>query len=96
MFRAVGIAQAILFASTAFVLAQGGATRGAPPPQVLGQTGTMYDGNNVNLKLPAEPNRYWVDLWAGASQTGNSGPIAGYGAVSTPRSLDNPTAGGQH
>ena len=47
MFRAVGIAQAILFASTAFVLAQGGATRGAPPPRVLDQTGTMYDGNNT-------------------------------------------------
>ena len=55
MFRAVGIAPAILFASTAFVLAQGGTTQSAPPPQVLSQTGTMYDSNNANLQLPAEP-----------------------------------------
>jgi len=93
MFRAAGIAQAILFGSTTIVVAQGSSTK--PPPQVLSQTGTMYDGNNVNLKLPAEPNRYWVDLWSGAGQTGNTGPAAAFGAVSTPRSLAEPTSGGK-
>ena len=61
------IAQAMLLASTTSILAQGGnapsAAQNASPPQVLSQTGTMYDGNNTNLQLPIEPNRYWVDLW---------------------------------
>jgi hypothetical protein len=74
MIKAMGIAQAILFASTTIVLAQGSKTQpapnGAPPPRVLSQTGTMYDGNNANLQLPAEPNRYWVDLWAAPISTG--------------------------
>jgi hypothetical protein len=25
----------------------------------LGQTGTMYDGNNANLQLAPEQNGYW-------------------------------------
>jgi hypothetical protein len=74
MTRAMGIAQTMLLASTTMVLAQGGNTpsapQKAPPPQVLSETGTMYDGNNANLQLPAEPNRYWVDLWATPISTG--------------------------
>ena len=74
MVRAMGIAQAILFASTTIVLAQGSkaqpAPQGVPPPQVLSQTGTMYDGDNANLQLAAEPNKYWVDLWAAPISTG--------------------------
>jgi hypothetical protein len=67
------IVQTMLLASTTVVLAQGGNTppaRQNAPPQVLSQTGTMYDGNNTNLQLPAEPNRYWVDLWAAPISTG--------------------------
>jgi hypothetical protein len=78
MKRVIGIAPSILFASATIVLAQGSNTPSAPPaappPQVLGQTGTMYGGNNDNLKLPAEPNKYWVDLWA--QPTGHGGPAA--------------------
>ena len=74
MIRAIGIAQAILFASTTIVLAQGSTgqskPQGASPPRVLSQTGTMYDGNNANLRLPAEPNKYWADLWAAPISTG--------------------------
>jgi hypothetical protein len=74
MIRAIGIAQTILFASTTIVLAQGStaqsAPQGASPPPVLGQTGTMYDGNNANLRLPAEPNKYWADLRAAPISTG--------------------------
>ena len=79
MMRAMGIAQTILFASTTIVSAQGSNTQpppqGAPPPQVLRQTGTMYDGNNANLQLPAEPNKYWVDLWAAPISTGRGHPL---------------------
>jgi len=66
MIKAMWVAQTMLFASTTFVLGQAGKTQSAPgdtpPPHVLSQTGTMYDGNNANLQLPAEPNRYWVSF----------------------------------
>jgi hypothetical protein len=68
MIRTAGIAQTILFAATAMVLSETNtpqsAPQSAPPPKVFSQTGTMYDGNNANLQLPPEPNRYWGDLWA--------------------------------
>ena len=86
MIRATGIALAILFASTLVVLAQGDATpsasQGAPRPQVLSQTGTMYDGNNTDLRLPPEPNKYWVDLWAAPISTRGIGPASGTGSAS--------------
>lgn len=80
MIKAMWVAQAMLLASTTFVLAQAGKTQSAPrdtpPPKVLSQTGTMYDGNNANLQLPAEPNRYWVELWAAPISTGSAGPAS--------------------
>ena len=80
MLRAMGIAQTMLFASATIVLGQGSnpqsAPRRAPPPQVLSQTGTMYDGDNANLQLPTEPNRYWVDLWAAPISTRSPGPAS--------------------
>jgi hypothetical protein len=86
MIRAMGIAQAMLFASATIVLGQGSnphsAPQGAPPPQVLSQTGTMYDGNNANLQLPAEPNRYWVDLWAAPISMRSAGPASTANSVS--------------
>lgn len=91
MIRAMGVAQTILFASTTIVLAQGNpqsAPQGAPPPQVLSQTGTMYDGNNANLQLPAEPNKYWVDLWAAPVSAGSAG------SDSTAASVSGETGGG--
>ena len=86
MSKAMWVAQAMLLASTTFVLAQAGKTQSAPPdtppPKVLSQTGTMYDGNNANLQLPAEPNSYWVELWAAPISTGTvssaSEPEAGH------------------
>lgn len=86
MIRAMGIAQAMLFASATIVLGQGSdrqsAPQGAPPPQVLSQTGTMYDGNNANLQLPPEPNRYWVDLWAAPISTRSADPASTANSVS--------------
>ena len=80
MIKAMWVAQAMLLASTTFVLAQAGKTQSAPrdmpPPKVLSQTGTMYDGNNANLQLPAEPNRYWVELWAAPISTGTASSAA--------------------
>lgn len=94
MIRAMGIVQAILLTSTAVALAQGNNAQAdpqrPPPPTALTQTGTMYDGNNANLQLPAEPNAYWADRWAA--------PIA----ASTPdlggatASVSGPSAGGVH
>ena len=86
MIRATGIALAILFASTSIVLAQRDATpsasRGASRPQVLSQTGTMYDGNNTDLRLPPEPNKYWLDLSAAPISTRGIGPASGTGSAS--------------
>jgi hypothetical protein len=83
MIKATGIVSVILVASTTVALAQGNRTQSAPqgahPPQVLRQTGTMYDGNNANLQLPPEPNRYWTNLWAApipAENTGAAGAAA--------------------
>ena len=85
MIRATGIALAILFASTVIVLAQGdaapSASQGAPPPQVLSQTGTMYNGDNTDLHLPPEPNKYWLDLWAAPISTRRIGPASGAGSA---------------
>jgi hypothetical protein len=68
MIKAMGISPAIVLVSAAVALAQGAntqaASQGAQSPKVLPRTGTMYDGNNANLQLPAQPNRYWADRWA--------------------------------
>src|SRR5205823_5237583 len=57
-------------------LAQGSAPQGAQHPTVMGQTGTMYNGNNTNLQLPPEQNAYWSRLWAEPGAIGNSGPAS--------------------
>jgi hypothetical protein len=94
MIRAMGIVQAILLTSTAVALAQGNSTRDVPqgtqPPNVLTQTGTMYDGNNTNLQLPAEPNGYWADRWA-APMSASTPNVGGAAA-----SVGGPSAGGVH
>ena len=70
MIRAIWTMPAILILCTTAVLAQGNDAKPAPqaaqPPQVLSRTGTMYNGNNVKLQLPVNPNAYWADLWSGA------------------------------
>ena len=77
MSKTMWVAQAMLLASTTVVLAQAGKTQSAPrDTKVLSQTGTMYDGNNANLQLPAEPNSYWVELWAAPISTGSAGPAS--------------------
>ena len=101
MIRPLAIASAIFSATVIPALAQGGnpspAPQGAQPPTVIGQTGTMYDGNNANLQLPPEPNAYWARLWAEPGATGNAGPSAsavGAGAAGT--SLGTTKTGGEH
>ena len=80
MMKDIAIATMILVAATLPALAQGGnpspAPHSAQPPTVIGQTGTMYDGNNANLQLPPEQNAYWARLWAEPGATGNSGPAS--------------------
>ena len=65
MIKPIAIAAATLVAGVLPALAQGGPPQGAQRPSVLGQTGTMYDGNNANLQLPTEPNASYEDRWAG-------------------------------
>jgi hypothetical protein len=81
-------------------LAQGGnpspAPQSAPHATVIGQTGTMYDGNNANLQLPPEPNAYWSQLWAEPGATGNSGPASAVGAGAAGTSLGGAQIGGEH
>jgi hypothetical protein len=100
MIRSTGIAAAILAFTAMPALAQGGnpppAPEGAQPPAVIGQTGTMYDGNNANLQLPPEPNAYWARLWAEPGATGNAGSASAVGAGAAGTSLGTVQTGGQH
>ncbi|MBV8522900.1 MAG: hypothetical protein JOY71_12400 [Acetobacteraceae bacterium] len=100
MIRAMGIIQVILIASTTVVLAQGNPTQpgpqGSQPSQVLGPTGTMYDGNNANLQPPPEPNGYWARLWAAPLSTGNVGVASGVGAGNAASTVSGPPVGGVH
>ena len=96
MIKSIPIATIVLVAATTSALAQGGAPQGAQRPTVIGQTGTMYDGNNANLQLPSEPNAYWSRLWAEPGATGNSGPASAVGAGAAGTSLGGAQTGGQH
>ena len=95
MTKPVLVATMILVAAAASALAQGGATQGARQPAVIGQTGTMYDGNNANLQLPPEQNPYWARLWAEPGATG-SGPASAVGAGAAGTSLGGTQGGGEH
>src|SRR5271166_5663134 len=102
MIRPTGIAAAILAATAIPALAQVGnpspASRDTRPPTVIGQTGTMYDGNNADLRLPTEPNAYWARLWAelGARPatpalprgSASARPALGSGALKAGASID--------
>ena len=96
MTKAIATVTLILAASATSTLAQGGAPQGAPHPAVIGQTGTMYDGNNANLQLPPEQNAYWARLWAEPGATGNSGPASAVGAGAAGTSLGGTQGGGEH
>ena len=96
MTKPVLIATMILVAAAASALAQGGATQGARQPAVIGETGTMYDGNNANLQLPPEQDAYWTQLWAQPGGSGNSGPASAVGAGAAGTSLGGTTGGGEH
>jgi hypothetical protein len=65
MIRLIAVATTILVSVAMSAFAQGGPPRGAQQPSVLGQTGTMYDGNNANLQLPPEGNAWYENRWAG-------------------------------
>ena len=97
MIKLILIATMVLVAVAASAFAQGGAPQGAQHPTVIGQTGTMYDGNNANLQLPSEQNAYWSRLWAEPGATGNSGPASAVGAGGAAgTSLGGAQTGGQH
>ena len=94
MIKPFAIATMILLAAAMSALAQAGAPQRAPT--VIGQTGTMYDGNNANLQLPPEQNAYWAQLWAEPGATGNSGPASAVGAGAAGTSVGGAQTGGQH
>jgi hypothetical protein len=96
MIKAIAIATTLLTAAGVPALAQGGAPQNAQHPMVIGQTGTMYDGNNANLQLPAEPDAYWAQLWAEPGATGNSGLASAVGAGAAGTSLGGAQTGGEH
>ena len=77
MIKPILIATMVLVAAAMSALAQVGAPQGAQHPTVIGQTGTMYDGNNANLQLPPEQNAYWARLWAEPGATGQFRPRLG-------------------
>ena len=96
MIKAITVATMILVASGVPALAQGGVPQSAQHPTVIGQTGTMYDGNNANLQLPPEPDAYWAQLWAEPGATGNSSPASAVGAGAAATSLGDTQTGGKH
>ena len=95
MIKAITVATMILVAAGVPALAQGGVPQSAQHPTVIGQTGTMYEGNNANLELPPEPNSYWAQLWAEPGATGNSGPASAIGAGAAATSLGGAQTGGE-
>jgi hypothetical protein len=95
MIKAILIATMVLVAAAMSALAQG-APQDTQHPTVIGQTGTMYDGNNANLQLPSEQNAYWARLWAEPGATGNSGPASAVGAGAAGTSLGGTQGGGEH
>ena len=100
MIRPIAIATMILIAAPISAFAQGAnpspAPQGTRPPSVIGQTGTMYDGNNANLQLPPEQNAYWSGLWAEPGASGNAGSASAVGPGAAGTSLGGAQAGGQH
>jgi hypothetical protein len=72
------------------------APQGAQRPTVLGQTGTMYDGNNANLQLAPEQDAYWAQLWAQPGGWRNSGPASAVGAGAAGTPLGGTQGGGEH
>ena len=96
MIKATTVATMILVAAGVPALAQGGVPQSAQHPTVIGQTGTMYDGNNANLQLPPEPDAYWAQLWAEPGAAGNSGPASAVGAGAAGTSLGGTQTGGKH
>jgi hypothetical protein len=96
MIKPILIATMVLVGAAMPALAQGGVPPNAPHPTVIGQTGTMYDGNNANLQLPPEPNAYWSRLWSEPGATGNSGPASAVGAGAAGSSLGGTQGGGEH
>ena len=96
MIKFIAIAAMILVLAVVPALAQGGPPQGAPQPAVLGQTGTMYNGNNANLQLPPGQNAYWAQLWAQSGALGDSGPASAVGAGAAGTSPGGTQTGGKH
>jgi hypothetical protein len=63
---------------------------------LFGQSGTMYDGNNANLQLPAAQNAYWVRLWAEPGAAGDAGTSSAAGAGTAGSSRGGTQGGGEH
>jgi hypothetical protein len=84
MIRPIEIAAAILVFCAPPAFAQSSnpspTHQGAQPSTVVGPTLTMYDGNNANLQLPAQPNAYWAGLWAQPGAQNNAGVASAVGA----------------
>jgi hypothetical protein len=99
MIKPTAIATVMLIAAAIPALAQGGnlpAPQGTRPPTLIGQTGTMYDGNNANLQLPSDQNAYWARLWAEPGASGNAGPTSAVGAGPAGTPLGGAQTRGQH
>jgi hypothetical protein len=100
MIKSIAIATILLLPAAMPALAQGGNPSPEPGraqhPTVIGQTGTMYDGNNASLQLPPEPNAYWARLWAEPGATSNSGAASAVGAGAAGTSLGGAQTGGEH
>lgn len=96
MIKLIALSIMILVAAAMAAFAQGAPPQGGQRPSVLGQTGTMYDGNNANLQLPPERNPYWAQLWAQPGASGDSGPASAVGVGVAGTSLGGTTGGGEH
>ena len=99
MIKPTAIAATLLAGTALPALAQGGPTQGT---SVVGQTGTMYDGNNAQLQLAPEPNAWYENRWAGYQPQPQSTWYFGAGDLSyagrwigyEPRTQAGATAGG--
>ncbi len=80
MTRGTVLLQMILMAAAGGAIAHGAVQSSGSQvseTMLIGPTGTMYDGNNVNLMLPVEHHQYWIDRWAAPMSESNADSGAG-------------------
>ncbi|MBV9825659.1 MAG: hypothetical protein JO001_08290 [Alphaproteobacteria bacterium] len=97
MLRLLGIAMALTVAAKSWAQSSTPAPQNQSARAVLGPSGTMYDGNNADLRLLPEPDPWFAEKWAGYVPIQTSGaPATATGAGAAGAGLGTTETGGEH